>query len=131
MLKIVSILALFLLLPHSALAQSERVADGKFIIISSALVGSTIFDLKSTFYFLDNCPINLRCRETNTLISPLVNRGRLVTYSVLMAVDAGAIAYSYHLKRDNNRIWWLVPLAMTAMHSYGGVHNYRIALSWR
>ena len=118
--------------PYLAFSQdkSDKVVDTKFVVVSSFLVSSTVFDIKSTYYFLDNCPKTRRCVEGNILMKPFVDRGKPVLYAVQVGINTGIISYAYYLKKHNNKLWWVVPVVFGASHTIAGTHNLKVALSW-
>lgn len=103
-----------------SLAQSDR----EFTVASAALVGSTVFDVESTFRGMGRNP-NLI--EGNKLMRPFVNAGRPATYGVTMGIDAGLLWWSHREKRRGSKFWW-VPIAVgTGVHIAAGVNNLRLA----
>ncbi len=105
-----------------ALAQ-DKVADKKFIFSNAFLVGTTVFDMESTFAALNKC--GNTCREGNPLLRPLFNSGRPVVYVVEGAVDVGLITWSYKLKKAGNKLWWFPPVAVGSIHGLWGGVNLR------
>lgn len=106
--------------------QAQEVTDRKFWTVNTLLVGSTVYDVESTYFALDRCGNN--CREGNPFMRPFVKAGKPWLYAVQGSVDAGIIYSSYKMKKNNNKLWWLLPIAITTTHSIAGTHNIRIAL---
>ncbi len=105
-----------------AQAPPDKTADKKFIFASAFLVGATVFDAESTFAALNKCA---NCIEGNPIMRPLINSGRPATYAVEGAADVGLIAWSYKLKKDGNKLWWLPPVVVGAVHGLAGGFNLR------
>lgn len=115
----------FLLVTGIAEAQDQKTADKKFWAVGTFLVGSTIYDVESTYYALDKCPT---CRERNPFMRPFVKAGKPWLYTVQGSIDAGVIYASYKTKKQAKKLWWLLPVVMTATHSIAGTNNIRIAI---
>ncbi len=109
-----------------AQAPPNKIADKKFIFMSTFLIGTTIFDSESTFAALDKC--NNTCKEGNTLMRPFINSGRPATYAVQGTIDTGLIVWSYKMKKDGNKLWWLLPVVSGAAHTVAGGFNMRFVL---
>lgn len=105
-----------------ALAQ-EKTADKKFIFTGAFLVGTTVFDVETTFAALNKC--GNTCHEGNSLMYPLVQSGRPAVYAVNGAIDAGLIAWSYKLKKDGSKLWWFLPIVAGTAHGLAGGFNMR------
>ena len=103
-------------------AAKAPVADTSFWLVGGLLGGSTVADLKTTFSALDRCS---NCREGNPVMAPLVNAGPAVTYGVQAAVDVAVMAWSARLKAQHSKIWWLMPVVMSATHSIAAISNSR------
>ena len=106
---------------------ANKVADKKFWIVSTMLVGATIYDAESTYYALDKCRT---CFEANPVMRPFVKSGRPSLYAVQSAINAGIIIYSYKMKKNDEKLWWLIPVVVASAHSIAGTHNIRIAISF-
>ncbi len=104
----------------------KSVADKKFWTVNTFLIGSTIYDMESTYFALDKCGNG--CRERNPLMRPFVKAGRPALYAIQGSLDAGIIYASYKLKKEDKKLWWLLPVVVTAAHSVAGTHNVRIAI---
>lgn len=117
---------------HSAPAssppqQQNRVAAKRDsqapLLLFTALEGSTIFDLESTFRTLERCP---NCREGNPLMRPFVKAGRPASYAFTTGVNLLAFYTSTKLRKQGKK-WWYVPtLAYTGLHLWAGIQNTRI-----
>ncbi len=101
----------------------EKVADKKFIFTNVFLAGTTVFDVEATFVALNKCGVN--CKEYNPILRPLVQSGRPAVYVVEGAIDVGLIALSYKLKKNGNKLWWLPPVVVGAVHGVAGGFNLR------
>ena len=122
-----------LLIPSLALAQgqgieksdNDKVVDTKFVLITSSLVVSTVFDVETTFAAIKNPNV----REDNPIMRPFVNAGRPATYAFLGGVDTGIVYVSYRMKKSTNptvrKIWWVIPIVATAGHALAGGFNLR------
>lgn len=107
----------------SVVSAQEKVADKKFLFTSYFLVGTTVFDVETTFACMNKSGV--KCKEGNDLLGPLFNSGRPAVYTVEGAVDVGLITWSYKLKKSGNKLWWLPPLAFGAVHGLEGGFNLR------
>lgn len=93
--------AIALLIPSLALAQGKRVeknarvVDTNFVLVTSSLVTSMIFDVETTFVAIKNPNV----REGNPIMRPFVNAGKPATYAFLGGVDAGIVYASYRMKK--------------------------------
>ncbi len=127
--KLLSVLTFLglMLIPNFVQAQSKDVADKKFWIVSTLLIGSTIYDVESTFYGLNRCKGG--CHEGNWFMKPLVKAGQPGLYAVQGSIDAGALYVSYEVKkRGHKKLWLILPVTMTVAHLIGGTRNLSIAL---
>lgn len=121
---------LFLFMPsYSAFAQTQKgkVADKKFWTLNSLMIGSTIYDVESTYFIMGRCE---NCREANPLMRPFVEAGRPWLYTVQGSVDAGVICASYQMKKKNHKLWYVLPIALTVAHTFAGTHNIRLAVKF-
>ncbi len=123
------ILSIFLLLIGSmAFAQTqEKVADSKFWTVNSLMIGSTIYDVESTYFAFSR---HENGRELNPLMRPFVEAGKPWLYVVQGSVDAGVFYASYEMKKRDHKLWYLLPVAITVAHTIAGTHNLRIAISF-
>jgi len=117
--------ASFAQIPQEQEVQQKKTADKKFWIVNSLMIGSTIYDVESTYFALDRCK---RCRESNPLIRPFIKAGRPAIYTVQGSIDVGAVYLDHKLKKKGNKLWWLLPVVLTVSHTAAGTHNVRIAL---
>ena len=120
--------ALVTLIPSLVTAQeqdNEKVIDGKFILAAGSLAAATVFDAEATFAGIGNGSAH----EGNSLLSPLVKSGRPATYAVLGGLDAGIMYGAYRMRKSPDRlgrkIWWVGPVAATAVHAFCGGFNLR------
>lgn len=113
-----ALIIFFCSLPVSA---QEKTVDKKFIFASSFLAGTTILDVESSFATFDN--YGDRRKERNVLLRPLFKSGRPAVYAVEGTLDAGFIAWSYKLKKDGKKMWWVVPVAVGSVHAIAGGFN--------
>jgi hypothetical protein len=126
---LISLFAMTMLVFSSASAQdirkSDKIVDTKFIVITSSLVASTIFDAETTFAAIKNPGV----REANPVMKPLINAGRPATYAFLGGVDTGIVYASYRMKKSTNptirKLWWVMPVAAMASHAFAGSFNLR------
>src|SRR5579863_8202196 len=102
-----------------------KVVDTRFLINSGILVGSSTFDVETTFAAIKNPHV----REGNPILKPLVDLGRPATYSFVGAMDAGSIYFSYRMKKSSSpglrKLWWIGPVSASAAHCFVGGLNLR------
>lgn len=118
----VTIVIVFVLCFAVMISAQEKTIDKKFLVVNGFLVGSTIFDTETTFAALDNCPT---CKESNPIMRPFIKSGRPATYAVQGVIDVGIIYWSYKLKKEHRKIWWVLPVVMGASHVVAGGFNLR------
>ena len=120
------VLLLFFLFLIPMPIQAQGVVDKKFLIINAPLIGTSIYDIESTYFALNRC--ENRCREGNPLMRPFIERGRPWAYAYYLSLDAGVIYYSYYLKKNgHNKLWYVAPLAVAGAHTIAGTWNIKIA----
>jgi hypothetical protein len=106
-------------------AVHTKVVDTRFLINSGFLVGSSAFDVETTFAALKNPHV----REGNPIMKPLVDLGRPATYSFVGVMDAGSIYFSYRMKKSSSpglrKLWWIGPVSASAAHCLVGGLNLR------
>ena len=106
-------------------AVQTKVVDTRFLINSSFLVGSSAFDVETTFAALKNPHV----REGNPIMKPFVNLGRPATYSFVGGMDAGSIYFSYRMKKSDKpglrKLWWIGPVSASVAHCFVGGLNLR------
>lgn len=125
--KIAFFVLVFLLISIPVKAQDRNIADEKFWVTSTLLIGSTIYDVESTYFALGKCGI---CREANPVMRPFVEAGRPWLYTIQGSVDAGIIFTSYEMKKRHNKWWWVLPVAVSAAHLTAGTRNIKVAISF-
>lgn len=106
---------------------SDRRAGGVGFWTVGGLLGTAmLLDTKSTFDVLNRCT---RCYEGNPYVAPFVNRGPKVAFSAGLGFDVGVMAVAASMKRSErfHRIWWVVPIALTAGHVWAYRHNLNVA----
>ena len=121
-----------LLISSSASAQeierNDKIVDAKFILVSSSLVASTVFDVETTFANLKKPGVY----EGNPPMRSVVNAGRPATYAFAGGVNTGIIYVSYRIKKSKNpnirKLWWLIPVISTVSHTFAGGFNFRFVL---
>ena len=99
-----------------------QTVDKKFVIASSLVVATSIYDVESTFHALDGCST---CKEGNPLMRPFVKRGRFVTYAFTAVVDTALIYTSYRMKKSGNKFWWLIPAEISIGRGVVATFNMR------
>src|SRR3989344_4360324 len=110
------------------IVQAQEVSDKKFWIINSILIGATVYDIESTYLALGRCET---CYEFNPIMRPFVEAGKPQLYAVQGLIDAGVIYASYKMKKQDSKfkkVWWVLPVAVTASHLAAGTNNIRIAI---
>jgi len=111
--------------PVYAQTQTEKTADKKFWVVNTIMIGSTIYDVESTYFALNRCE---NCYEANPLMKPFVEAGRPALYIVQGAIDVGIIYASYKMKKKGHKLWYVLPAIVTVAHTIAGTHNIRIAV---
>ncbi len=99
--------------------KKERVLDTKFFLVNGLHLGMAALDVALT----QHCIAAERCREGNPLMpsslgGQLAVDGALVTSSALI---------SFHLKKQNSKMWWFSPTIGIGAHAVGavsGLMNY-------
>lgn len=122
------IFSVLMLIPNLVQAQSNNVADKKFWIVNSFLIGATVYDVESTYFTLGKCET---CHELNPVMRPFVEAGKPSLYAIQGLIDAGVIFASYKMKKQDSkfkRVWWTIPVGVTAGHLAAGTINIKIAL---
>ncbi|OGN15326.1 MAG: hypothetical protein A3J47_04175 [Candidatus Yanofskybacteria bacterium RIFCSPHIGHO2_02_FULL_43_22] len=129
--KAITFAVLFFIIGSNAFAQTQekKTADKKFWAINSLMIGSTIYDIESTYLTLDRCAT---CYEKNPLMRSFVESGRPAAYSVQMAINGGIIYASYEMKKSQRfrKVWWAIPVAVTVAHVVAGTHNIRLGIKF-
>ncbi|TSC90538.1 MAG: hypothetical protein G01um10142_404 [Parcubacteria group bacterium Gr01-1014_2] len=127
--KTVALTACLLVIGSSAFAQTqgEKVLDKKLWTVGSLLIGSTIYDVESTYFAFDKC---VACYEKNPRMRPFVKAGKPWLYAVQGSIDAGVIYASYKMKDKDHKLWYLLPVALTVVHISAGMHNIRVAIKF-
>ena len=111
----------------SSLKRAPRVdaTDRKLTVVAAGLYGAMLIDTKSTFESRAWCP---RCVEGNPFVAPFVEAGPATTYSAGLAFDTGVIYLAAKMRNASNpavrRIWFVLPVALTAGHVIAARHNY-------
>jgi len=109
-------------------AEEKGVLDKKFWTVAIALNVSMIMDTKSTFDVFARCN---KCYEANPYARPFVNRGPAVAFTAGEAFDIGLLYTAAKMKGSNHpvfrKIWWVIPLSMTAGHLAAYQHNINVA----
>jgi len=108
--------------------KAQNIADKKFLIINSVMVGTTVYDIESTYLVLDRCET---CYELNPIMRPFVEAGRPQLYVIQGLIDAGIIYTSYKMKKQDSKfkkIWWVLPVSVIVVHLVVGTSNMRIAI---
>jgi hypothetical protein len=111
----------------------QKTLDKSFVVVGSALIGATVYDIESTFAALDKCPTNRECREANAVQRPFIARGRYTAYAANAVIDATLLSAAYGMKKSKRfaKVWWMLPLGGIIGHAVGGTLNIRTIVSWR
>jgi len=111
-----------------AFVGKARVADRKFWLVGAALNAAMLLDTKSTFDVRRRCA---RCVESNPYAAPFVNRGPVVAFTAGQVFDVGIMMLAVKMKASRKpqiqKIWWLVPVALTSGHLIAYQHNRGVA----
>lgn len=98
------------------LYERPRVVDAKFLLLNGLHMGLAALDYGLT----QHCIANQHCREGNPLMPSSV-AGQTAVGSAL--VGSGFII-SYHLKKQESKMWWLSPVAGISAHTAGAVSGF-------
>ncbi|MFN7927052.1 MAG: hypothetical protein U0Y68_03755 [Blastocatellia bacterium] len=105
----------------------KKVFDKKFYTLMVGLQASTVLDVESSYYVLNNCPAGYTCREGNPFLRPFVHAGRPAAYAFTTTTNALAVLSSYKLRKKGSRFWWVPMTAYIGIHTYCGINNLRTA----
>ena len=104
-----------------------KVVDKKFYALMLGLQASTMLDLESSYYVLNNCPRGFTCHESNPLLRPFVSAGRPAAYAFTTGTNALAVLSSYKLRKKGSRFWWVPMTVYTGIHTFAAVKNWQTA----
>jgi len=112
----------------SSFAQQDiKVFDKKFLAVSAALWGSTIFDIETTY----SCIRASTCYERNPIIRSFFHAGRPATYGFCAGANGVVLYSSYRLRKSSNptarKLWWVVPVITAAGHAIIGGASLRFS----
>ncbi len=105
----------------------KKVFDKKFYALMIGLQASTVLDIESSYYALQNCPRGFTCREGNPVLRPFVSAGRPAVYAFTTATNALAVLSSHKLRKKGSRYWWVPMTVYTGIHAFCAVRNYQTA----
>lgn len=88
--------------------------DWQFRLAVGGLLVATLADAESTVRLLRDCTT---CYEKNALLSPFARR-RATLYPVMLGLSGLGAWGTAELKKRNQRYWWIIPVAGTAVHLY-------------
>jgi len=134
--KIVAIVVFLLVIGSDVFAQqvgqtannrSNKVADGKFWAVNLTLVGFSVYNIESRFYVLDKCDT---CQLKGVFGIPVAKPTRPFAYAEIAAIDVPLLLYSYKLKKQNNKLWFILPLSVAAVHAAVGSHNITFRINF-
>jgi len=105
-----------------ARAEEKNVVDTNFILISTYLIATTIFDVETTFVAIRN-----GAHEANPIMKPFIKNGRVATYGMQMGINTIIIGTAYLMKKDPkwNKAWWIIPSVWATGHGVAGGLNLR------
>lgn len=103
----------------------DKVIDTPFIAVSTILISSTVFDVETTLKAL-KIP---NTREANPFMRPFV-KNRLSLYGIQTAANCGFLYLSYKMKKEGEKLWWLVPIIPATVHTIAGFHNLQIIINY-
>jgi hypothetical protein len=93
-----------------------RTFDSKFYLVNGLHLGLAALDVGLT----QHCIANHHCREGNPLM-PSSFAGQFALDSAF--VGTGAFV-SYHLKKQNSKLWWLSPVIGISAHTAGAITGF-------
>jgi len=105
----------------------KKVIDKKFLFVAGLLISSQILDTETTHIGINDYGL----REGNPRMAPVVNRGRLASYSVSLGIDTGILILSGFAKKQGSQYWWIPPIAHTGVHFYYGRKNWKLIVNAR
>ena len=107
-----------------ARAEEKKIVDTNFVLVSTYLVATTIFDIETTFSAIRN-----GVHEANPIMRPFIKRGRGATYGMQMGINAIVIGTSYLMKKSDNpawnKKWWIIPSVWATGHGIAGGLNLK------
>jgi hypothetical protein len=93
------------------IATTPRVADRKYFLLNGMQAGMAVFDVEMT----QHCIRARKCSEAN----PFMPSSQAGALSVDFALTAYEGLWSYFLKKHHSKLWWITPVAGTAVHAAG------------
>lgn len=106
-------------------AKADETIDRPFILVSGALIASTIFDAETTYAGYKDPNVH----EANPIARPFVEAGRPALYAFEFASDAAILYVAYRMKKSDSpalrKGWWIIPVVVTVGHVAAGGANLR------
>jgi hypothetical protein len=93
-----------------AIARS-RTDNRRYFFLNGVATGMAVFDVEMT----QRCIADHRCREAN----PVMPSSQVGQLSVNFALAAYGAWWSYRLKKQHSKVWWIFPTTGIAVHSAG------------
>lgn len=116
---------------NSGSQSSTRGADKKFWALVAAQHVAMVWDGNSALRAIDRCYTAGRtsCRDANPFVGMYIEKGGSTAYIAGTMTEAGLDMLALVMKRSDNRIarraWFVIPLALTVMHTKGIIMNER------
>ena len=120
MFKSLALASIILCVSSTVFAQTTKSPNKKFIIVSSFIAGATIYGAETTFVSMNKCP---GCKAGNFFMQPFFESGRAATYGIEWFIDLELISSSYEMKKNKNKWWWVLPVAIGTAHVVTGSIN--------
>jgi hypothetical protein len=95
----------------SAAIARSRTANRRYFLLNGLAAGMAVFDVEMT----QRCIADHRCLEAN----PVMPSSHLGQLSVNFALAAYGAWWSYRLKKQHSKVWWIFPTTGIAVHSAG------------
>ena len=96
--------------------ERPRIVDRKFLLLNGLHMGLAALDYGLT----QHCIAAQHCREGNPLMPSSV-AGQIAVGSAWVG---SGFYISYHLKKQDSKLWWLSPVAGISAHAAGAVTGF-------
>jgi hypothetical protein len=105
--------------PHGVSSQPSASNRG-FVLVSTLSFGTMIADIESTRHAIESCGL----QEVNPLYGRNPSRGKLYAINLPITGAQNLLAWYVHKRKPDSKLWLLMPLTNTAVHTAGFVNNF-------